>query len=79
MVCMHFKNAVVSQLFISVWCVCASSLQVEFWAQHVSFFLVGIIVVTSIRGLLITFTKVPPPTQSLSSSQDAPSDFVLFL
>ena len=36
------------------------SLQVEFWGQHVSFFLVGIIVVTSIRGLLITFTKVPP-------------------
>jgi len=32
--------------------------QVEFWSQYVSFFLVGVIVITSIRGLLITFTKV---------------------
>ena len=32
--------------------------QVEFWSQHVSFILVGVIVVASIRGLLITFTKV---------------------
>ena len=31
---------------------------VQFWSQHISFFLVGIIVVTSIRGLLITLTKV---------------------
>jgi golgi pH regulator len=29
-----------------------------FWSQHISFFLVGCIVVTSIRGLLITLTKV---------------------
>jgi hypothetical protein len=31
---------------------------VAFWSQHVSFFLVGCIVVTSIRGLLLTLTKV---------------------
>ncbi|XP_013385649.1 Golgi pH regulator isoform X2 [Lingula anatina] len=30
---------------------------VKFFSQHISFFLVGIIVVTSIRGLLITLTK----------------------
>ncbi|KAL5499800.1 hypothetical protein EMCRGX_G011260 [Ephydatia muelleri] len=30
---------------------------IEFWSQHVSFILVGIIVITSIRGLLVTFTK----------------------
>ena len=32
--------------------------QVEFWAQHASFIIVGVIVVTSVRGLLITLTKV---------------------
>uniref|UniRef100_A0A3Q3H2C8 G protein-coupled receptor 89B n=1 Tax=Kryptolebias marmoratus TaxID=37003 RepID=A0A3Q3H2C8_KRYMA len=31
--------------------------QVKFWSQHISFILVGIIIVTSIRGLLITLTK----------------------
>lgn len=31
---------------------------VRLWSQHLSFLLVGIIVVTSIRGLLITMTKV---------------------
>lgn len=31
---------------------------VQFWSQYVSFMLIGIIVVTSIRGLLITLTKV---------------------
>ncbi|KFM72050.1 Golgi pH regulator, partial [Stegodyphus mimosarum] len=30
---------------------------VKFWSQHISFILVGVIVVTSIRGLLITLTK----------------------
>ncbi|XP_064394445.1 Golgi pH regulator-like [Halichondria panicea] len=30
---------------------------VEFWSQHVSFILVGIIVITSVRGLLISLTK----------------------
>ena len=34
------------------------SIDVNFWSQHVSFFLVGCIVVTSIRGLLLTLTKV---------------------
>ncbi|RWS24658.1 Golgi pH regulator-like protein, partial [Leptotrombidium deliense] len=32
-------------------------IDVKFWSQHVSFILVGIIVITSIRGLLITLTK----------------------
>ena len=32
--------------------------QVVFWSQHVSFIIVGVIVITSVRGLLITFTKV---------------------
>ncbi|XP_071037210.1 Golgi pH regulator isoform X3 [Parasteatoda tepidariorum] len=30
---------------------------VKFWSQYISFILVGVIVVTSIRGLLITLTK----------------------
>lgn len=30
---------------------------IAFWSQHISFLLVGCIVVTSIRGLLITLTK----------------------
>lgn len=34
---------------------------VQFWSQYVSFMLIGIIVVTSIRGLLITLTKVFTP------------------
>lgn len=33
------------------------AIDVKFWSQHVSFILVGIIVLTSIRGLLITLTK----------------------
>lgn len=32
-------------------------IDVRFWSQHVSFILVGCIVVTSIRGLLLTLTK----------------------
>lgn len=31
---------------------------IAFWSQHISFLLVGCIVITSIRGLLITLTKV---------------------
>lgn len=31
---------------------------IQFWSQNISFLVVGIIVVTSIRGLLITLTKV---------------------
>lgn len=34
---------------------------IAFWSQHISFLLVGCIVVTSIRGLLITLTKVSSP------------------
>ena len=33
-------------------------LDVTFWSPHVSFLLVGCIVITSIRGLLLTLTKV---------------------
>lgn len=33
-------------------------IDIKFWSQHVSFILVGIIVISSIRGLLITLTKV---------------------
>ncbi|VDK85401.1 unnamed protein product [Onchocerca ochengi] len=32
-------------------------LDIRFWSQHISFLLVGVIAVTSIRGLLITLTK----------------------
>nr|XP_058898624.1 Golgi pH regulator-like [Kogia breviceps] len=31
---------------------------VKFWSQHISFILIGIIIVTSIRGVLITLTKL---------------------
>lgn len=34
------------------------SIDFNFWSQHVSFLLVGCIVITSIRGLLLTLTKV---------------------
>lgn len=34
------------------------NIDVAFWSQHVSFILVGCIVLTSIRGLLLTLTKV---------------------
>lgn len=33
-------------------------IDVTFWSQHISFYLVGCIVLTSIRGLLLTLTKV---------------------
>ncbi|XP_014253440.1 Golgi pH regulator isoform X2 [Cimex lectularius] len=33
------------------------NIDVAFWSQHISFFLVGCIVITSIRGLLLTLTK----------------------
>ena len=32
-------------------------IDVRFWSQHVSFILVGCIVLTSIRGLLLTLTE----------------------
>ncbi|CAB3403005.1 unnamed protein product [Caenorhabditis bovis] len=33
-------------------------LDITFWSQYISFFLVGVIAVTSVRGLLITMTKL---------------------
>uniref|UniRef100_A0A3Q3JBF2 G protein-coupled receptor 89B n=1 Tax=Monopterus albus TaxID=43700 RepID=A0A3Q3JBF2_MONAL len=42
--------------FFSIYCVW-KTFMVKFWSQHISFILVGIIIVTSIRGLLITLTK----------------------
>uniref|UniRef100_A0A7N6BIR6 G protein-coupled receptor 89B n=1 Tax=Anabas testudineus TaxID=64144 RepID=A0A7N6BIR6_ANATE len=42
--------------FFSIYCVW-KIFMVKFWSQHISFILVGIIIVTSIRGLLITLTK----------------------
>jgi hypothetical protein len=36
----------------------AINFDVQFWSQHISFYVVGIIVFTSIRGFLITLTKV---------------------
>lgn len=42
------------------------TIDVKFWSQYVSFMLVGIIATTSIRGLLITLTKVSFSSSSLS-------------
>lgn len=51
------KDPVTRGLEIAVhWC--GFQMDVAFWSQHVSFFLVGLMVVTSIRGLLLTLTKV---------------------
>ncbi|GAB6018867.1 Golgi pH regulator B [Chamberlinius hualienensis] len=44
------------------------SFDVKFWSQHISFLLVGIIVITSIRGLLITLTKFFYAISSTKSS-----------
>ncbi|XP_059622822.1 Golgi pH regulator [Phlebotomus argentipes] len=50
------KDPVTRGLEIAVhWC--GFEMDIAFWSQHVSFFLVGCIVVTSIRGLLLTLTK----------------------
>lgn len=38
-------------------------IDVQFWSQHISFFLVGCIIFTSIRGFILTLTRV-----SVSSS-----------
>ncbi|GLV42794.1 Golgi pH Regulator [Carabus blaptoides fortunei] len=43
-------------------------IDVIFWSQHVSFFLIGCIVVTSIRGLLLTLTKFFYKVSSSKSS-----------
>lgn len=51
------KDVVTRGIEIAVsWC--GVQVDVAFWSQHISFLLVGCIVVTSIRGLLITLTKV---------------------
>ena len=42
--------------------------QVMFWSQQISFWLIGIMVVTSIRGLLITLTKVLSFLYSLANT-----------
>ncbi|KAL4837765.1 hypothetical protein H8958_010776 [Nasalis larvatus] len=41
---------------------------VKFWSQHISSILVGIIIATSIRGLLITHTKLFYAISSSKSS-----------
>lgn len=46
-------------------------IQVKFWSQHISFILVGIIIVTSIRGLLITLTKVRVRTPNVVLNQES--------
>lgn len=46
-------------------------IQVKFWSQHISFILVGIIIVTSIRGLLITLTKVRARTHFVVLGQES--------
>lgn len=52
--CLHYF----SRHCFSYWFFVFLTFQVKFWSQHISFILVGIIIVTSIRGLLITLTKV---------------------
>lgn len=50
------KDPVTKGLEIAVhWC--GFNIDLAFWNQHISFLLVGCIVVTSIRGLLLTLTK----------------------
>lgn len=52
------KDPVTRGIEIAVnWCG-FKQFDIAFWSQHISFWLVGCIVVTSIRGLLITLTKV---------------------
>ncbi|CAO1427191.1 unnamed protein product [Diamesa hyperborea] len=51
------KDPVTRGIEIAVnWCG-FKQFDIAFWSQHISFWLVGCIVVTSIRGLLITLTK----------------------
>lgn len=47
--------------------------QVKFWSQQISFWLVGCIVVTSIRGLLLTVSKVCTSPVANCSLTDYPS------
>jgi len=48
---------------------------VQFWAQQISFIIVGIIIITSIRGLLLTLTKF---FYAISSSKSANIIVLLF-
>lgn len=41
-------------------------IDVQFWSQHISFFLVGCIIVTSIRGFILTLTRVSMMVPSLA-------------
>lgn len=50
------KDPVTKSIEIAVhWC--GFDMDIAYWSQNASFFLVGCIVVTSIRGLLLTLTK----------------------
>lgn len=62
------KDPVTRGLEIAVhWC--GFNIDLAFWNQHISFLLVGCIVVTSIRGLLLTLTKVSIIIHSMSKMQ----------
>lgn len=54
------------------------NIDIAFWSQYISFFLVGCIVVTSIRGLLITLTKVGLKIMCLFNSGANGSFFLQF-
>lgn len=54
------------------------NVDVKFWSQHISFILVGIIVITSIRGLLITLTKVSERRRRPKSVSPSASSVVDF-
>ncbi|KAL7644013.1 UNVERIFIED_CONTAM: hypothetical protein RMT77_006026 [Armadillidium vulgare] len=43
-------------------------IEVQFWSQHISFFLVGCIIVTAIRGFILTLTKFFYAVSSSKSS-----------
>ncbi|XP_063585748.1 Golgi pH regulator-like [Penaeus indicus] len=43
-------------------------IDVQFWSQHISFFLVGCIIVTSIRGFILTLTRFFYAVSSSKSS-----------
>lgn len=68
------KDAVTRGLEIAVhWC--GFDIDFAFWSQHVSFFLVGCIMVTSIRGLLLTLTKVSEFNPASHEQVNSPNAF----
>jgi golgi pH regulator len=70
------KDVVTRGIEIAVeWC--GIQFDIAFWSQHISFLLVGCIVITSIRGLLITLTKVRWNSSS-DNSLNLPSIFFQF-